>query len=259
MNKENQPCGCGNNNSMLVVPNRNSQILQQVGGCTPTVSTEVCIEADVTVTPSVTAGDPVVNCIGDPFIGTCEDLGFTPSTNGTCTFTVSQVLCVNIPLTFQAEAVAVEGDVACGPVFNTPNCVNGPGDACTFSRGFFQTNEEAALLLLAEAGGEIVLGMDGEGFSLTVTAANIDVVLEGNAPEAPSQQYAQLYSQLLTANLNVINGATCPFAINTINLANMFIAESELDDDVASGIQELLELYNTGGAPGCPDECVDED
>ncbi len=255
MNQENNPCGCtGDNRS-----NRISQILQQVNGCTPTVSTEVCVEADVTVTPMVTPGTPVVNCIGDPFIGTCEELGFTPSPNGTCTFTVSQVLCVNVPIMFNADVEAVAGDVACGTVFNTPGCENGPGVACTFSRGFYSNNEEAALLLLAEAGGTIILGMDMEGFSLTVTAANIDDVLEGNAPGAPSPQYAQLYSQLLTANLNVLNGATCPFATDTINLANMFLAESEQDDDVASGIQNLLELYNTGQAPGCPDECPEVD
>lgn len=257
MNREKRQC-CGNNNNSLVRPSRNSQILQQEDGCMPVVSADVCIEADVTIAPMVTPGTPVVNCIGDPFLGTCEEAGFEPSPNGTCTFTVSQVLCINIPLTFEAEVEAVAGDVACGNVFSGPGCENGIPGACTLSRGFFANNEEAALLLLAEAGGEIVLGMDGEGFSLTVTAANIDAVLEGNAPGAPSPQYAQLYSQLLTANLNVINGATCPFATNTINLANMFLAESEQDDVLASSIQELLESYNTGEAPGCPDECVDE-
>lgn len=252
MNQENKPCGCVGNNTRS---NHKSQLLQQEDGCKPIVSTEVCVEADVTVTPIVTPGNPVVNCIGDPFIGTCEELGFIPSPNGTCMFTVSQILCVNIPIMFNAEVEAVAGDVACGDVFNTPNCDDAPVVACTFSRGFFANNEEAALLLLAEAGGQIVLGMGTEGFSLIVTAANIDAVLEGNAPGAPSPQYAQLYAQLLTANLNVLNGAGCPFAINTINLANMFLAESEQDDDLASSIQELLDLYNTGEAPGCPAEC----
>lgn len=258
MNREKRRC-CGNNNNSLVRPSRNSQILQQVEGCEPVVSADVCIEADVTITPVVTPGTPVVTCLGDPFFGTCEEEGFEPSDTGTCTFTVSQVLCINIPLTFEADVEAVAGDVACGNVFSGPGCENGIPGACTFSRGTFANNEEAALLLLAEAGGEIVLGMDDEGFSLTVNVDNIDDVLEGNAPGAPSPQYAQLYSQLLTANLNVINGATCPFATNTINLANMFLAESEEDNALASSIQELLELFNTGEAPGCPGECVDED
>ncbi|RLQ96350.1 hypothetical protein [Falsibacillus albus] len=97
----------------------------QEQGCTNIVSQQVCVEAVVTITPNVTPGDPMVACVGLPTVGTtCADLGFTPSTTipGSCTTTFAQVLCVNMPLTFNADVQATPGQVGCGPAFNTPNC-----------------------------------------------------------------------------------------------------------------------------------------
>lgn len=235
----------------------NMQPLQDENGCMKTVSSEVCMEADVTITPSVTSGTPVVSCVEEPVVGTCASLGFTPSETGSCTFTFSQVLCVNIPLTFDADAYATPGDVACGSAFNQPNCENGNGNGpgCTRTRGYYANNEEETLQLLELAGGQIILGIDDQGFSLTVTASNIDAVVSGNIPEAPSPQYQQLYTQLLTANLNVLSGAGCAFATNAIMTANTFLANPTQNDPLASQLQEDLALYNEGNAEGCPDHC----
>ncbi|MEB8647503.1 hypothetical protein P4388_24985 [Bacillus thuringiensis] len=90
--------------------------------CTPNVSAEVCVEADITIIPTVEAGKPVVHCVGIPSFEACSEMGFTPSDSGNCNFTVSQVLCINIPISFGAETIAVPGKIACGNAFNGPNC-----------------------------------------------------------------------------------------------------------------------------------------
>src|SRR4051794_8921609 len=129
MAEEKQPCGCGENN-MVVGPRitassvTSSTAQPRLPGCTPTVSELVCVEADVTVTPTVEAGTPTVNCVGNPSTISCVNRGFTPSATGSCTFTISQVLCVNIPITFDADVVATPGQVACGPVSMGPDCPN---------------------------------------------------------------------------------------------------------------------------------------
>ncbi|WP_433750607.1 hypothetical protein [Falsibacillus pallidus] len=113
---QNTPCGCG-------VPAAPQQPNQE--GCTNAVSQQVCVEAVVTITPTVTPGTPMVACVGLPSVGTtCADLGFTPSTTvpGSCTTSFAQVLCVTMPLTFNADVVATPGGVGCGPAFNAPNC-----------------------------------------------------------------------------------------------------------------------------------------
>ncbi|MGB3261532.1 hypothetical protein [Paenisporosarcina sp.] len=122
MTIEKKPCGCGGGNGGVQM---NSGVNAQevlLPGCTPTVSAEVCVEANVTVTPTVVAGRPIVNCVGTPSLTRCRDLGYTPSTTGTCTFTFSQVLCVNIPITFDATVEATRGVVACGNAFPVAGC-----------------------------------------------------------------------------------------------------------------------------------------
>ncbi|MEB4819584.1 hypothetical protein [Bacillus thuringiensis] len=90
--------------------------------CTPNISAEVCVEADITIIPTVETGTPVVHCVGVPSLETCADMGFTPSATGNCKFTISQVLCISIPISFGAETIAVPGTVACGHACNGPNC-----------------------------------------------------------------------------------------------------------------------------------------
>lgn len=117
------PCGCGGNNlgaSALDTP----EVLAP--GCTRTVSKEVCVEANVTIRPTVEARTPIVNCVGGPSLRSCAAQGFIPSETGLCTFTVSQVLCVNVPIHFDAQARVVRGTVACGASFPNENCGTTP-------------------------------------------------------------------------------------------------------------------------------------
>lgn len=91
-------------------------------GCTRTVSGKVCVEAVITVMPIVVATTPEVKCIGKPSKHSCEKRGFTPSPTGSCNFSFSQILCINVPVTFEAQALPTIEKVACGHEFHDPDC-----------------------------------------------------------------------------------------------------------------------------------------
>ncbi|MDP4084436.1 MAG: hypothetical protein Q8934_07435 [Bacillota bacterium] len=78
--------------------------------CPATVHETVCVQADVTIIPVVTVGTIASNCVNGPIIGACPG---TPSPTGVCTFTVSQNICVEVPLTFSTETTVVPG-IVCG-------------------------------------------------------------------------------------------------------------------------------------------------
>ena len=248
-------------------------------GCTPVVSELVCVEAEVTITPTVTAGTPVVHCVDGPSLETCVGRGFTPSATGSCTFTVSQILCVNVPITFDATATTETGTVACGTVSTGPNCPPPPppGTGCVFTRGFFG-NSPAGQALTAElitAFGPIILGQDGLGLTVTINTATDAADVFANNPPAPAPtnppcpanlvaQYHALYAQLLTANLNVLNLETqgvaiCAEALELINAANAFIANPATTPCGVTGapaFTTLLTAFNEGRlSPNCPPSC----
>ena len=85
------------------------EILQAPTECPAIVNETVCVQADVTITPSVVVGTIESFCVGEPVIGACPG---TPVAE--CTFTVSQNICVQIPLTFSAVAAAVPTGIVCG-------------------------------------------------------------------------------------------------------------------------------------------------
>jgi hypothetical protein len=66
-------------------------------------SMDVCVAVDVT--PSVRCGPAEVRCCGDPVV---RPGGPPPrgSKNGSCRFVVTQTICVAVPLSFTATAVA---------------------------------------------------------------------------------------------------------------------------------------------------------
>ena len=84
--------------------------------CPAVVHETVCVQAQVTITPHVEVGTITSTCVDGPIIGVCPG---TPSPSGVCTFTVSQPICVQIPLTFSATAAAVPTGIVCD--------VEGPG------------------------------------------------------------------------------------------------------------------------------------
>jgi len=224
--------------------------------CETTVHENVCVQATVTITPEVTSGPSTSFCLGNPVIGSCEG-----TLRRNCVFTVSQNICVQIPLTFSATATAVPNGIVCGEP-DIGGCEGTGG--CTRTRGFFQTHDAVVTALLAA--GPIILGINDDGFSFTVTTlADAQLVFTNSVPGSPNPQYDQLYAQLLTAQLNVRNLTAqgveiCQSVLDDIAAANNLLALDVIQpNDVVSGIQEDLAEFNEGNAPGCPVHCIDDD
>lgn len=248
---------CTKVNESIVSPQQNEEM-----GCQTTVHERVCVQGTVTITPDVRCGPSRSFCMDEPIIGTClEDL--MPY----CEFTVSQNICVQIPLTFSATASAVPDGLVCGTEEMGP-CPGAPV-GCTHSIGFFRMNSEITNALIMAAGGSITLGAGG-GLSFTVTTSNANAVLNFNTPSPPAPedppfagQYQNLYAQLLAANLNALSlealgVEVCDFATDAITAANNFLTASPAGGMAgAPGVQEPLEQFNSGNAPGCPEHCDD--
>jgi len=229
----------------------NAAQLNQFAECPATVHETVCVQADIIITPVVTVGDIQSFCVGTPVIGECPG---TPSPTMNCSFSVSQSICVQVPLTFSALGEAVPTGIVCGTPGTGP-CP--PATGCTFSRGYYFNHPVLTNTLITDAGGSIILGINQQGLSFTVTPGNASTVLSGNTPLPPGVPpvYENLYAQLLAANLNVQRGVTCDFAVTTIASANTFLATSPPDQVTASQLVNDLTLFNEGLATGCPGAC----
>lgn len=100
--QQEEPCNC---------PEQPEQPEQEIAECTDVIHDTVCVQAEVTITPNVEVGEIESFCIGGPVIGACPGI---PSPTDSCTFTVSQSICIQIPLTFSANATAVPRGIVCG-------------------------------------------------------------------------------------------------------------------------------------------------
>jgi len=221
--------------------------------CPTTVHETVCVQANVRIEPQVEVGTITSSCCGNPFIGSCPG---TPVRF--CEFMVSQNICVQVPLTFHANATATPSGIVCG----TPDIGGCPETTCTFTIGYYKNHPDVTNALITDAGGSIILGIDAIGLSVTATTANANDILNlmppPPAPDTPPYdgQYEVLYAQLLAANLNVLRGATCEFAVSAIAAANTFIANSPPGGMMGAGtVQEPLATFNEGMAGGCPVHC----
>lgn len=238
-----------------------SIVRQDVDVCPTIVHENVCVQGTVTITPSVVSGESTSVCLGRPVIGSCVGR-LEPS----CSFTVSQSICVEIPLEFSATATAVPNGMVCG----TPAAGGCPsGTACTHTIGFYRNHPDETNALITAAGGSITLGT-GAGLSFIVTTANANNVLTFNTPTPPAPgsppfagQYQNLYAQLLAAKLNVLRIAAlgiepCSFAVLVIAAADNFLGASPVGGMAgAPAVQEPLAQFNEGDAPGCPFHCDD--
>ena len=104
----------------------NEQILSQeaVPETCPAIgyqSVSMCVP--VTVTPFAQTGTTVTKCCGNatitPGISTCGGLR-----NGTCSFTISQDICVAIPVAFGATAAVGDTYVSCNAVSDKDICTD---------------------------------------------------------------------------------------------------------------------------------------
>ena len=96
--------------------------------CPATVHETVCVQANVTIRPRVDVDPEEIQtfCVDGPVIGACE---------GTlarfCTFTVSQMICVEVPLTFAADVTAEPAGIVCGTPLTGP-CAPITFECCEF-------------------------------------------------------------------------------------------------------------------------------
>jgi hypothetical protein len=226
--------------------------------CPATVHETVCVQALVTITPVVNVGEIQTRCVGGPVIGACPG---TPSPTNSCTFTVSQNVCVEVPLDFSAGATAEPTGIICG----TPTAGLCPAvESCTFTIGYYANHPDVTNALIEEAGGTIILGIDEDGASFAVTVDNANAVLTKHTPTPPAppdpplaNQYQVLYAQLLAAKLNVLRGATCGSATEAIDNADAFLAASPsgIGQSGAPTFSAPLDEFNSGLALGCPEHC----
>lgn len=236
---------------------------QEKLGCPTLVHQTVCVQGTVTITPNIDIGLSKSLCIGNPVIGGCPG-----KLVETCSFTVGQNICVEIPLRFAATATAVSDGLICdtpriGPCPDEPE----PPTGCTYTIGYYKNHSKFTNVLITAAGGSILLG-NGGGLSYTVSTANANGVFDFNVPSPPApssppfrNQYQVLYAQLLAAKLNVLRlvqmGAkVCSYATDAIAMADEFLSDSPPGGMAgAPSIQERLAMFNEGEAPGCPPSC----
>ena len=80
---------------------------------------QVCVP--VTIKPFANPGNTKTTCCGDPVvtagINTCEGV-----MDGECSFTISQQLCIEVPVDFGATSTVGDAAVACGEVSNHNIC-----------------------------------------------------------------------------------------------------------------------------------------
>lgn len=91
-------CMSNNNNQMV------TKEVRQEGACTRSGFQRVRICVPVTVRPFAIAGTPITRCCGMPTVlagGTCEESGIL---NGVCIFSITQEVCVEVPVEFGANA-----------------------------------------------------------------------------------------------------------------------------------------------------------
>lgn len=73
-------------------------------------SADVCVP--VTVAPYASVGTAVTTCCGDPVV-TEETPSCAGRKNGVCTFTITQTVCIEIPVYFGATATSRDAYVTC--------------------------------------------------------------------------------------------------------------------------------------------------
>lgn len=102
----------------------NLNALQSVDQTCPATgyqSATVCVP--VVVTPFATAGSTTTICCGSPVV-TSGSTTCSGTVNGSCYFTISQNLCVEVPVDFGANASVGAPSVECGGATSDNICAN---------------------------------------------------------------------------------------------------------------------------------------
>jgi hypothetical protein len=85
--------------------------------CTVVTYQSANVSVPITIRPRVNTGDITAFCCGEPkIIPSSYIKKLNPCINSTCSFTISQDICVEIPVEFSAEAYAGPPHVICGEI-----------------------------------------------------------------------------------------------------------------------------------------------
>lgn len=98
-----------------MVEETNEVVADTVTECITTTSQKTTICLPVTVKPYANVGTIKNYCCGKPVVTLgaerCEG-----TVGGTCSFTIAQTICVEIPVDFGAETTVGDASVACGEI-----------------------------------------------------------------------------------------------------------------------------------------------
>lgn len=118
-------CSCSKSNNVSAPKQINLDLLNQTEDQTcPAIGYQpVTVCVPVTITPFANAEATTTFCCGDPIvtpgITTCEG-----TVNGHCTFTITQNICIAVPVDFGATASVGAPSVQCGAATSEDVCTN---------------------------------------------------------------------------------------------------------------------------------------
>lgn len=93
------------------------------GSCPAVGFQKAAVCVPVTVTPFAEAGKTKTKCCGDAVV-TPGEQPCAGKKNGVCTFTISQTICVEVPVVFGANAVVGDTYVDCLDASSEDICTN---------------------------------------------------------------------------------------------------------------------------------------
>lgn len=108
-------CACEENNAATVVEEANAEVFNHTSypKCPAVGYQPLTVCVPVTITPFAKARPTTIYCCGDPIIiPGCDHCEGT--VNGRCTFTLSQNICVAVPVDFGATSTVGAASVKCG-------------------------------------------------------------------------------------------------------------------------------------------------
>lgn len=89
--------------------------------CISTGYRRVGVSVPVTVTPYAKAKGTTTTCCGDPIISP-DVQPLNGDQNGSCSFSITQILCIEIPVSFGAETVVGDTYISCDDTDSDYNC-----------------------------------------------------------------------------------------------------------------------------------------
>jgi len=91
--------------------------------CETTTYQMATVNVPITVTPTANTGDINTVCCGSPTITPCScKCTYTGDETGSCSYIISQNICIEVPIEFSATACVGDPCVECGRAINKDMC-----------------------------------------------------------------------------------------------------------------------------------------